>query len=63
MLNFDFATLTLVQSTPESSKGAQERPKKMINQFMKTIVPNHRYVNWQAAPTKITKLTKNRKKE
>ena len=41
MLNFDFATLTLVQSTPESSKGAHESPQ-MINQFMKTIVPNHR---------------------
>ena len=56
MLNFDFAMLILVQSSPpESSKGAHESPQ-MINQFMKAIVPSIDK-HWQAAPTKITTLT------
>ena len=54
MLNFDFATLILVQSSPppsdKSSKGAHESPQ-MINQFMKTLVPSIDK-HWQAAPTK-----------
>ena len=57
MLNFDFATLTLVQSSPpNSSKGAHESPQ-MTNQFIKRMVPSIDK-HWQAAPAKITKLTR-----